>query len=77
MRNLTQNDAARISAQHAIGSWSDVPPLLRDRLSRNGINSVTDWRALGRKRHLVFGVTSKMVRQLDALARRRGEKAHE
>ncbi|HXP99354.1 MAG TPA: hypothetical protein VN845_04730 [Solirubrobacteraceae bacterium] len=40
-----------------------------ERLHAEGVHSFADWRALGRKRREIFGITSRMVAQLDELAR--------
>ena len=54
----------------AIGA---LPESLRERLAAEGVFTLQDWVALGRRRHQLFGITSATVKQLDALARpRRG-----
>lgn len=50
----------------AIGA---LPETLRDRLAAEGVYTLQDWMALGRRRHQLFGITSATVKQLDALAR--------
>ena len=50
----------------AIGA---LPESLRERLAAEGVYTLQDWTALGRKRHQLFGITSATVKQLDALAR--------
>jgi hypothetical protein len=54
----------------AIGELS-VP--LRERLAAEGVFTLRDWVALGRRRRELFGVTATTVRQLDALARGGGQ----
>jgi hypothetical protein len=46
-----------------------VPARVLERLAAEGIASLADWRALGPRRHRIFGITVSMVRQLDELAR--------
>lgn len=50
----------------AIGA---LPESLRERLAAEGVYTLKDWTALGRRRHQLFGITSATVKQLDALAR--------
>jgi hypothetical protein len=49
--------------------WADIPETIHARLAREGVTSVADWLALGKRRFRVWGVTRSMVRELDALAR--------
>lgn len=46
-----------------------LAPAIIDRLSAEGVKTASAWRALGRKRLRIFGITAAMVRQIDALAR--------
>jgi hypothetical protein len=50
----------------AIGA---LPEPLRERLAGEGVFTLRDWSALGRRRHQLFGVTPATVKKLDALAR--------
>ncbi len=50
----------------AIGA---LPDSLRERLAGEGVFTLQDWVALGRRRHQLFGITSATVKKLDALAR--------
>lgn len=50
----------------AIGA---LPESLRERLASEGVFTLQDWAALGRRRHQLFGITSATVKKLDALAR--------
>jgi hypothetical protein len=50
----------------AIGA---LPEPLRQRLAAEGVYTLQDWTALGRRRHQLFGITSATVKKLDALAR--------
>lgn len=56
------------------GSATSIPPdrvperVLR-RLADVGVHSLTDWKALGRRRFEIFGVTARWVSELDELAR--------
>lgn len=50
-------------------SWDSLSLTIRARLEREGLNSPEQWRAAGKRRHLIFGVVPAMVAQLDALAR--------
>jgi hypothetical protein len=54
------------SHDEAIGA---LPESLRERLAGEGVFTLQDWVALGRRRHQLFGITSATVKQLDALAR--------
>jgi hypothetical protein len=54
--------------QPLAGNWLELPVTIRERLAFEGVRSSDDWRALGRKRKQIFGVTPKMVTQLDQLA---------
>ena len=56
-------------ARQTPAAWTDLAPEIRRRLEREGIDGAAAWRALGRKRHQVFGIVPSVVRQLDALAR--------
>jgi hypothetical protein len=38
-------------------------------LRAEGVTTLGAWRALGRRRRAIFGITASMVRQLDELAR--------
>ena len=49
--------------------FSELPQALRDRLAGEGIFDFDSWRALGRRRRQIFGVTAAMCRELDRLAR--------
>jgi hypothetical protein len=47
-----------------------VPPALAGRLTGEGITSFEQWRKLSRRqRRSIFGITARMVAELDALAR--------
>jgi hypothetical protein len=48
-------------------AWADLPPAIATRLAAEGVTSLADWRALGRRRLQIFGVTRAMVAQLDEL----------
>ncbi len=50
----------------AIGALAEP---LRQRLAAEGVFTLQDWVALGRRRHQLFGITSATVKKLDALAR--------
>jgi hypothetical protein len=65
MNNLQQH-----SVPGNTTSWADISPTIRARLERYGIVTFADWRALGRKRSQIFGVTRSMAAQIDALTRR-------
>lgn len=52
----------------AIGA---LPESLRERLAAEGVFTLDDWMALGRRRHQLFGITSATVKQLNAAARSR------
>jgi hypothetical protein len=47
-----------------------LPDHILDRLDAEGIRSLDDWRALGRRRFRIWGITRSMARKLDALAAR-------
>jgi hypothetical protein len=67
MRTVPQPRAAR--QENDAPLVDAVPATLVARLSQHGVHSIKDWRALGRKRRLIWGVTRRMVAELDALAR--------
>jgi hypothetical protein len=65
---------SRVSAMQIIlpdrpARLAALPPHLIERLAAEGVHSLTDWRALGRRRHQVWGITRRMAAELDALAR--------
>jgi hypothetical protein len=47
----------------------ELPEPLRERLAAEGVFTLADWVALGRRRRELFGITSATVKKLDALAR--------
>jgi len=52
--------------------WAELPDNLRERLSRNGIATASEWLALSAKqRGSVFGITKAMQRLATAAARGR------
>ena len=51
------------------GNAASIPPTIASRLAAYGIVNLEQWRALGRKRLELFGVTRTMCAQLDALAK--------
>ena len=59
----------RAPAQPDLRSWSQLPSALLERLTLEGIRSPNEWRALGKTRFRIFGITRRMVRELDELAR--------
>ena len=61
--------AARPSAAPLIAQL--VAPYIAQRLRSEGVVTLKDWRALGRRRHRLFGIVPHVVRELDALAARR------
>jgi len=46
-----------------------LPAHIVARLAAEGVHSLADWRRLGRRRHQFFGITRRVVEQLDALVR--------
>ena len=48
---------------------ADLPPRLIDLLRAEGVSTLEAWKALGRRRRQIFGVTRAAVEQLDALAK--------
>ncbi|MFZ1905216.1 MAG: hypothetical protein WAU56_07475 [Steroidobacteraceae bacterium] len=52
---------------------AQLPPAIADRLAAEGVYTLADWRALGRKRLQLFGITRAMAAQLDELARHPGD----
>lgn len=46
-----------------------LPPHILERLAAEGVHSLADWRALGRRRFQLWGVTRRVVEQVDKLAR--------
>ena len=47
----------------------ELPAPLRERLAAEGVFTLADWVALGRRRRQLFGITSATVKKLDTLAR--------
>jgi hypothetical protein len=47
----------------------EIPPPILERLLAEGVHDFHQWRALGRKRFRIFGVTTAMARRIDELAR--------
>ena len=51
-------------------AWGALPGAIFARLAAEGVTTAHDWRRLSRqRRRSIFGVTAKMVAELDALAR--------
>jgi hypothetical protein len=48
---------------------ADLPIPLIERLRAEGVATLEEWVALGRRRRQIFGVTRTVVAQLDALAK--------
>ena len=48
---------------------ADLPDSLLERLRAEGVASLEEWVALGRRRRQIFGITRAVVEQLDALAK--------
>jgi hypothetical protein len=48
---------------------AQLTPVLRAHLATEGIASLAAWRAVGRRRYKIFGVTRTMRAQIDALAK--------
>ena len=48
-----------------------IPARIVARLADAGVRSVADWRALGRRRMEIFGITRRWIDALDELARER------
>jgi hypothetical protein len=48
---------------------ADLPIPLIERLRAEGVATLEEWVALGRRRRQIFGVTRAVVAQLDALAK--------
>ena len=46
-----------------------LSPAVFNRLAAEGIRTLEAWRALGRRRHKIFGVTRRVAEQLDVLAK--------
>lgn len=46
-----------------------IPARVIERLALEGVHDLADWRALGQKRHLIFGITPSVTKQLDHLER--------
>jgi hypothetical protein len=48
---------------------ADLPHALIERLRAEGVATLEEWVALGRRRRQIFGITRAVVDQLDALAK--------
>jgi hypothetical protein len=68
MATLSQRECAHQITEPA--SWAELPLRLRQLLVAEGFDSPSLWIAAGRRRRSIFGVTSKTVAMLDAIARR-------
>ncbi len=43
-----------------------IPAHIRERLAAESVRTIEDWRALGRRRFQLWGVTRAMCRQIDS-----------
>jgi len=50
-------------------SWADLAPQIRERLASEGLDTPAAWRAAGRRRLQVFGITRAQAKRIDALAK--------
>jgi hypothetical protein len=50
-------------------AWDAIPERIRLLLEREGLDSPAAWRAAGKRRKAIFGVTPRWIRELDRLAR--------
>lgn len=66
---MAKSTQQRPAPQILPANWAEIAESIRGRLEREGIRSPEQWRALGRKRHQLFGITRHVVEQLDMLAR--------
>lgn len=66
---MKNNTTAPDSPLSALG----LAPAIIDRLTAEGITTASAWRALGRRRRAIFGITRAMVQQIDGLAREAAE----
>ncbi|HXW73889.1 MAG TPA: hypothetical protein VEK10_03655 [Steroidobacteraceae bacterium] len=48
---------------------AELPLALIERLRAEGVATLEEWVALGRRRRQIFGITRAVVDQLDALAK--------
>jgi hypothetical protein len=48
-------------------TWADLPERIRGLLEQEGIRTPVEWRAAGRRRLRIFGVTRSTAAQLDAV----------
>jgi len=48
---------------------AELPDSLLERLRAEGVATLEEWVALGRRRRQIFGITRAVVEQLDALAK--------
>lgn len=67
MRTIPRSPTTRTPAP----DLSALPLHLVQRLQAEGVTTLDDWRALGRRRLSIWGVTRRTVAELDALAGRR------
>jgi len=56
-----------VGMSHALPA--DLPMPMIERLRAEGVATLEEWVALGRRRRQIFGVTRAAVAQLDALAK--------
>jgi hypothetical protein len=50
-------------------SRTEIPVHILARLAAEGVSTLAEWRALGRRRYEIWGITRKTVAQIDQLAR--------
>ena len=45
---------------------SELPATVLQRLGDQGVTTCDQWQALGRRRHGIFGITRRMIAEIDA-----------
>jgi hypothetical protein len=68
MANIAQL-CPRTPLERDVRTWDEIPEAIRGRLIAEGLDSPSAWRAAGRRRFEVFGVTRRAATLLDRLAR--------
>jgi hypothetical protein len=58
--------AARKLQAEALPLPADLPAAVLQRVAAHGVTTCDQWQALGRRRHRLFGITRRMVAEIDA-----------
>jgi hypothetical protein len=67
--SISRNTGSNECGPHSLSDLG-LPGSIVQRLRAESIIALSDWRSRGRKRLQIFGVTRRMVAELDALVRK-------